>query len=474
MIINKLMFIGVPNLEDHYRRPFRLGSSNDMLDALENAIEDTSVGSIRPSALCNVMERGMSYSADDREDARIVGGWGRHRYRFILEIEIAPIGRHGTSGERVLVVGYTEASDRSIDGTNIPATMEMFVNGVVGLRDTEVREGGRTFVETTIIKPFQVLRGSDARGNRDYLSRPTEVFKTMQLEKTYGRNAETYDTRNVFNGKARTSSVNNDIRGAYLSKLIRADYDGYYSANEYEESQFASSREAASADALNEPQINNNDFLRAISSANRNYTATASFYYEDLIPFTDHRDLEDLDDLTQVSPLTGNDFDYDSIRWNGGDMATVAAFTIARELPALMIDVLMSSCTITINNDRLDGDMPQWDIPDWTMYVDIASSDKIAETLTLRFIDRIIRPLTRDNRLRIDVIIEASTEGMVKIDMSWDGGRFEVFNYPAFCAGVVSSNYTGRLDNLRKLTDSYSDIRKYVIDPAIFREADLD
>ena len=160
MLIKKLIFIGVPDMEQQYRRPFELSASGQLMDELENALEHSGVSAIRPTSLTDVIATGMRFSGTNMDKADINGGWNRHRYRFILELEIDPPSRRGSPGYRVVVTGYTESSDCSLRNDDIPEDMRMFINGVIGIRDTIVMDRGRETIESEIQKPYQILRGS--------------------------------------------------------------------------------------------------------------------------------------------------------------------------------------------------------------------------------------------------------------------------------------------------------------------------
>lgn len=475
MLIKKLLFIGVPDMEQQYRRPFELSSNADMQDALENALEETGVSTLRPSAMVDVVSRGLRFTADRPEKSDIVGGWGRHRYRFIAELEVDRPSRRGVPGYRVVVVGYTESSDHSLDGDSIPEDMRMYINGVIGIRDMIIMDRGHETIKSDIQQPYQILRGISGRNSSrsDFLARPADVFNTITVRQRYA-GEDGKDLRVRFTGP-KTSSRYNNTRAGYLSRLIDGDHEGRLEEAVHQNNQFRNTRDTVAADRLRDPKLTSNQFIETLSSFQPDINDDVSFLYEDLVRFSPRDSIESLDDATTILNFADNDFDYDSVSWKGSDGATMAAVTITRELPAFMIDRALSSIVFIVDNEELDSGEAQFDVIDWSSFVEgIANSEDAAEGLVRNFIRNVIDPLTRNNRILFYARIEFTSEGMILSEIEWDGGRSERFNFPAFGDSLVPPTYTSNYDNLRDLTDRYIDLRKKVIDPVIDRENDLD
>ncbi len=470
MLIKKLIFIGVPDMEQQYRRPFELSASGQLMDELENALEHSGVSAIRPTSLTDVIATGMRFSGTNMDKADINGGWNRHRYRFILELEIDPPSRRGSPGYRVVVTGYTESSDCSLRNDDIPEDMRMFINGVIGIRDTIVMDRGRETIESEIQKPYQILRGISRRGGQnDVLSRPSDLFGALTIRRDYGDEKGT-DLRARFR-KPEASLQRNNTRSGYLARVIAADYDARLEAAANNDSHFNLTRDTVARDLLRDPKVNSNEFINVLASFQPDMHDNVSFLYEDLARFSRHEDMRSLDDTTTIMNFDENEFDYDSVPWKGADGATMAAVTISRELPAFMLDRCLSSVIFIIDNNRLDRGEAQYEIIDWTSYVDgLARTSDVATALVKKVMAEITDHLTRNNRILLYCRVECSQEGMFTIDVEWDGGRTETFNFPAFADALVPPTYTSDIRNLNDFADRYIKLRKEVIDPEINRQ----
>lgn len=475
MKIIKISLIEVSELEEQYRRPYELRADGTVLNKIEEAFDRDSPGDARPKLLTDALVRGLNFSTRT-EHATIVGrgrrnGWDTLRYRFIIEVLIEEPGRRGQPGSRVVLTGYTDSNERNSDN-DIPEELRFYVNSVIGIRDmprTDAR--GDTYIESKVVKPYQVMTGVyGARRDNDFLARPSDVFSRIKAVRELGDD-EVVDTRVMFKSGAEANDRVNNTRGGWLAKLISADYDGRLSVATHGVDSFTKSRDVAAQDVSRDSKLSRNEFMQHLMSVNREVKDSGCFKYGDLIEFSEFGTLRSLDDQTKLYRLEDNEFNYDSLRWDGADAETNVAVTLTREVPSIMTDHLISSIRFTIDNTETDDrDDPQWEIIEWTTHVDGLGSEAFAEAAMHRIIDEIYMPLTRFNSITCDIDVEADIGGMVTTVVSWDGGRDETRNFPAFADGIIPPTITRDRNVLNNLAKSYNRIRKDVIDPVMNRD----
>lgn len=470
--------IEVSELEEQYRRPYELRADGTVLNKIEEAFDRDSPGDARPKLLTDALVRGLNFSTRT-ETATIVGrgrrnGWDTERYRFIAEVLIEEPGRRGQPGSRVVLTGYTDRNERSSDNV-IPEDLRFYVNSVIGIRDTpRVDARGDRYIESKVVKPYQVMTGVyGARRDNDFLARPSDVFSRIKAVRELGDD-DVVDTRVMFKSGAEANDRINNTRGGWLARLISADYDGRISVATHGIDSFVKSRDVAAQDVSRDSKLSRNEFMQHMMTITGNLKDSGFFEYKDLVDISEFGTFRSLDDQTVVYPLEDNKFDYDSLRWDGADAETNVAVTLTREVPSIMTDHLIASMRFVIDNtDTDDRDDPQWDILDWTTHVEGLDSSVFADAAMHRIIDEVYLPLTRFNAITLDVTITADIGGMVTSEISWDGGRCEVRNYPAFADGLVPPTITRDRGVLNNLAKSYDRIRKDVIDPIMNRDIDI-
>lgn len=478
MKLLKLTLIEVSELEEQYRRPYELRADGSVIDKIEEAFDRDSPADARPQLLTDALVRGLSFSSRV-ENATIVGrgrrgGWDSERYRFLAEILIEEPGRYRQPGSRVVIGGYTDRNERSSDN-QIPDDLRFYVNSVIGIRDTpRVDSRGDSYIESKVVRPFQVMNGVyGARRDNDYMARPSDVFCRLTTIRQLG-DGDQYDTRVMFASGAAANDRVNNTRGGWLAKLIAADSEGRIGVATHGVDGFNRSRDTASRDLAKDTKLGRNEFMENIMAKNRNMKDAGYFEYADLIEYSEFGTARSLDDETVVYPLRGNDLNYDSMRWDGADAETNVAVTISREVPSIITDHLISSIRFTIDNTETDdNDEPQWDIIDWTTHVEGLDSRMFAEAAMHRIVDEVFMPLTRFNKISLDLEVEADIGGMVTSYVTWDGGRQEVRNFPAFADGIVPPTITRDRNVLNDLSKKYEKIRRKVIDPLLERTTSI-
>lgn len=477
MRITKLVFIEVSELQEQYRRPYKLRVDGSVMDALDEAFSRDSVASARPKLLLDAITRGLSFSTNV-EDTRIAGngrrgGWDGKRFRFLMEITVEEPGRRGQPGSRVIVSGYTDNNSYS-SASSIDEETKMYINSVIGVRDTwRTDRRGDSYLESKIVKPYQVLSGVYGRNsNNDYLCRPQDIFRRIQTIRDVGDDG--MDTRVMFKAGVEPSERVNNTRAGFLSRIVSNDFHGRMEVVAHGGDNFQTSRNVKSADEARDIKMSRNPFIDTLMSANGNVKESGYFIYKDLVPFSESGTMRSLDADTSIAPLQNNDFDYESIRWDGANGETNAAVTLTREVPSIMTDQNLASMRFTINNDHLDDDgNPEFDLIEWTSHFEGLDGPDVADVAIRRIIEEVYLPLTRFNKLHMDIEVTVDIGGMTAIEMIWDGGSNESFNFPTFADGIVPPTMTRNRSVLDDLAKSYTKLRKECIDPLMNDEVDL-
>lgn len=472
MYVTKLTFVEIADLEDQYRRPYELSLDGQTLHRLEQSIREEG-GSARPALLADVLGQGLEMSSTDIEHVALDGsGWRHARYRYVMEVQVEAVGRY-SSGHRVIVCGYTDRCDKSAN--YMAPDLRMYVNSIVGIRDVERKDNrGNAYIQSTVIDNYQVLLGEfsgfqhNRGGENEYMMRPSDVFGTIEKIRELGDDGEfKADTRNMFINGVATNRRRNNQRARYMSTLIESDRSGQAEMETYyDDITGGASRNVAASDVATEPRFIMNRFMEQLTQR-CNVIQDRWFEYKDLIDFTGRRNMSDLDDVTHFADRCDNDLSVESQSWRGANVETTIACTLCQEVPAIMVDCLLSTVTFTCSNMHSPDGSVEFLASDWAMFVAGDFKMAVIDAFKSRFITEVFNMISRNNVMGVDLDVTADVGGLTTIEISVDGKPWERFAFPSFCDSMISPTVTRDMYRVDDLAKKYELVRKEVVNPMI-------
>jgi hypothetical protein len=469
MRLTKLTLIEVADLEEQYRHPFEFNVGGDVLQSIESLVRSNH-GNLSPDLFIGTASEALRLSSE-AEEVGIAGrtgrrAWRENRYRFIAEVEIEGFARHRNSATRAFVVGYTDRVDLSHENTVAP-DLEMYVNSVVLIRDIEKKDRrGRTYISSKVLDSQQTMLGdidiTGRSGGSEYLMRPYDLFNTVDTHKETGRHDDSIDLRNTFQYGVEMNRRDSNDSNRYLAQVVAADRQGLGNLRTYSNDIMDMSRESEAADILRPQRVDSNLFLKAIASRS-NYAEDNFFEYRDLVPFTDRRSLQDLDEVTKIAPIAHNIFSFESEVWYGASPETMAAAQVCHAIPIIMLGCLFSFVQFRINNLRTYDREPQFILEDSASYIGEDFDDiSVIDTFKGRVIREVFNVISNNGYFDVDLSVSSEEGGFTRVEISIDDNPTVPYVFPSFADAMLTPVVTRNKSLIDDNAERYVDLRKKV------------
>lgn len=444
--IRALMLRETGTYNDMAARPYVTDVKPETMSRFDEATRGGTVFSTE--ALAGVAGSVLRPRAEHEGLVEIDGGFGRERFRFIMEIEHP--NRMG-AGHVQIVTGYTDTlgADVSHSGNHvhINPSMRFFINSVLTMRNV-AHEGadGRRY-QNTVFDNSHVLSAEYSpsirrgEGNTPVRMRPEDTFAAM----AYADNAL------GGGGGGWNDGMDNvlDLRASFADGTCKSRRSNS-SATSFLSTSLTAYRQAANKAALGhgdrysmldssrgtvaENMISDDMFLGPLQRET-SLRSGSSLSYRELLDICPH-----LDDITDVvmtrqlrrdGPVVHRRGDTEEV--TGADYETVAANALAHSVPSIMMDLMITQAAFRATNRTLDGSiqiipgkfrMFRKDFPDPEPYL-----DRLFDRLQIE----VFRDLTRFNRADFDVSMNVNVFGDTSVTISVNGSRPETFVMPSFC-----------------------------------------
>ncbi len=403
-----------------------MGYTADMMASVSNRL-------LRPSA--QLFNPGLDVG-------RIANGWGERRFLFTIELATDVSGNANIQPERIVINGYTDYVGGTHNG-NMDPNMRIYFNSITQLRNVS-RGGfagnGNVVVPTEISHVIGMM--DESQFNPYVLLRPQDVVSDIENAHLYSN--ETYevtDTRSSPVSAPLMSSRNNAIASKYLEKTFQSLLKGYRDPTIGEDQR---TLYTSALDHLKENYITKLAFF-ADMSASTSYTQLGFVTYGEMCKL-----IPNLDQVTGVSfagmpsaagsagsiyfgmPERGS-----TNTWNGSEQETIIATVLGSSIPALMMECLISTITMSFTNRTIDRG--------FSVVIQNASmfSEHIDGSVYVsHFIDRLKREvladITRGNTLDLSVNVAASTIEDTWLQVSFMGGPQVDYVVPSFSDALIS------------------------------------
>ncbi len=403
-----------------------LGYTADMMASVSNRL-------LRPSA--QLFNPGLDVG-------KIANGWGNRRFLFTMEIATDVSGNANIQPERIVLNGYTDYTGATHTGTMDP-NMRIYFNSITQLRNVS-RGGfagnGNVIVPTEISHVIGMM--DDSQFNPYVLLRPQDVVNDIENAQLYS--TETYDvtdTRSSPVSAPLMSSRNNAIATKYLEKTFQSLLKGYRDPSVGEDQRTIYS---SAVEHLKENYTTKLAFFSDLA-ASTSYTQLGFVTYGEmckLIPNLDQVSGISFAGTPSVTGSAGSGYfgipERGSMNsWSGSEQETIIASVLASSVPALMMECLISTITMSFTNRTIDRGFSVV-IQNATMF----SENVDASVYVSHFIDRLKREvlvdITYGNTLDLSVNVAASTIEDTWLQISFMGGPQVDYVVPSFSDALIS------------------------------------
>lgn len=470
--LKRALFTKTGEYHEVFRNPYQLtlGADGDMIDRFENAtdgggrISNDVIGAIASSIL-----RPNFGSAPDK--VAIPNGWRVPRLRCLFEFEILLPGENKATTVEILT-GYTDFVEFTIHGADdveFAPDMKIFFNNAVTSTVVHSRHANGTHGERRIVTNASHVLASNAleipdlRGGQQELTSllPQDVMSHLETEA--GDSRENYgdipgmDFRQNFTADGiKKSRRSNGLPADYIARcingIVNSDRGTDMSYMQPENSRYERARHAVREDSV------------ARDAVFKLFNKEANFDYNQYITFADLAKIfpyfEEVSELIRPADnvyQTSLPNATDTSEWHRTTMETQIATILAQGVPALMMDIALSSIDFVATNLVHDRGVSVFEndvtIRDSRSFMGTTHLIPHNDLFADRFISEILVGLTDSNRHIVYLAVQCEVTGDTRISVSYNEGYTETFVMPTFCdalcAPVVSTDERD-LDNLAK------------------------
>ncbi len=379
----------------------------------------------------------------------IANGWGTRRLLFTIEVSTDTTGNSNIQPERILINGYSDYTGATMSG-NMDPNMRIYFNSVVLLRTVNQHGyawGGQSTVPADIAHVIHMVAdpNADPYGGQTFrnpytLLRPYDVVNSMDNNFIYPGSAfDVTDVRASPTNAPLMSSRNNAIATKYLERTFQSLLKGYRDPTVGEDQR---THYTSAADHLRESYTTKLSLFQDFA-ANTSYNQLGFVTYGEMCKL-----IPNLDQITvlclagKASPTTATSYFGTPERgmvngWNGSDQETMIATVMGSAIPALMMECLINTITMTITNRTLDRDFSVV-IQNVTMFSESIEASAYVPLFVSRLKREILADITQGNTLDVSFNIAASTIEDTWLQISFMGGPVTDYVVPSFSDALIS------------------------------------
>jgi hypothetical protein len=454
--ITKALFCPTGTYGDQFLRPFYLGDNLDYqsMSVLQEATKNGR--NINAGVLAPFAGRLLRPAADVMTGIQIANGWGEQRLRFMLEVHSKTMGANLVS----YVTGYTDYPGFVRTGTNeviFDKNMKLFFNNTVTLQHSQYDAGHGSAVRSSVIDSSHLLFGKyNPSFNPDQsevamTTRPEDIFSIMEVSMQSG-NQPYSDGRLLFADlMPKKSRRSNELTNVYMSSILSNYRDSVTNSM----GGMSTPAEAMSYAIGNvaESVINEDPLFHAICKQ-LNFSEDGSITYGSLCqvsPSLDH-----------VAAVTGGESKYVQAAHQAGQTAglhaatpeCMAATTVAREVPAIMSELMLIGLMFTATNDTIGGEYVV-DIAE--NYLSFANMDmtRYIEMFKQRLIGSVLQGLSNNRQTKFNMQVQVDMFGETYVNISLNGGPIVPHCFTGFADALTAPVMSYNQDSVFKLVSDF-------------------
>lgn len=445
-----------------HHRPMTSHVSADALDRIVNRIEYNHTRRIDPMTVAGIATDIIAPSAVAGQQLPMLNGWDTRRIRFILNVIIQHVAT-GLQDEEYFIQGFTDHVGVSLNGS-IDPNMMFIVNSFVKVDNyINYDQGGGIRYERKIGESGQIINGDiiyQNMGMNVYGLRPSDMFMGIQSAHIHGSqldNANTFDNRFRFNGKALKNNKYHVTPAAYLASVT----DSYCMAN------LSARIQANSADIyetskglVNQDNISYNSFFRIIKNL-KGYANGTIFTMADL-EYLDPN-ISRVTNYLSIGPTNVSSFHHmgQTEFWDGANKETQFATILCNAVPALLMELMISKLAIIVSNNVVANAEPQMQVLD-LISITGAEATPFFEVFRNRFLREVMEDITYNNQIKYNLRMFVDVFGDTKLTLSLNGGPDIDYVTPTFCDSILTPMMTNSRDQFFTAVDDIEQVLSHV------------
>lgn len=437
--IAKMLFCPTGTYGDQFLRPFYLGDNVDF-QSMSVLQEITKGGrNINPGVLAPYSGQLLRPKADVMTGVQIANGWGEQRLRFMMEVHSKTMGANLVT----YVTGYTNYPGyHRMPGNEVvfDSEMRLYFNNTVTIQQASYDAGHGNAVRSSVTDSSHLLFGKyNPSFNADQsqvamATRPEDIFSIMEVSMQAG--GEMYnDGRLMFADLLpKKSRRSNELSNVYMSTVLKNFRDSVTSAT----GGLSTPEEAMSYAIGNvaESVINEDPLFHAICRQ-MNFNEDGSITYGSLCKVSPG--------LDSVAAITGGESKYQQANHIAGQtsglhVATpecLAATTVAREVPAIMSELMLTGLMFTATNDTLGGEYVVEISPHYNSFANMDMTRYI-ESFKQRLIGGVLQGLSNNRLVKFNMTVQVDMFGETYVTISLNGGPMTPHCFAGFADALTA------------------------------------
>lgn len=437
--VTKLLFCPTGTYGDQFLRPFYLGDNVDV-QSLSILQEVTRGGrNINPGVLAPFSGQLLRPKADVMTGIKIANGWGDQRLRFMMEVHSQTMGATLVS----YVTGYTDYPGYHRVNTNeviFDQNMKLYFNNTVTLQQAKYDAAHGSAVRSSVIDSSHLLFGKynpSFNGDQNEVAmttRPEDIFSIMEVNLQAG-GQQYNDGRLLFADlMPKKSRRTNELTNVYMSTVLANYRDSITNAN----GGMSTPGEAMSFAIGNvaESVINEDPLFHAICRQ-LGFGEDGSITYGALCKVSPG--------LDYVAALTGGESKYVQANHIAGQTAglhaatpeCMAATTVAREVPAIMSELMLTGLMFTATNDTIGGEYVVEISPNYNSFAQMDMTRYI-ESFKQRLVGGVLQGLSNNRMTKFNMSVQVDMFGETYVNISLNGGPMVPHCFAGFADALTA------------------------------------
>lgn len=440
MHISKFVMLESGTFNDPMLRPYRSHIDPSIVSQFQEATQGGA--NLSPAALSGIAGNIIRPAAQPSAAVAIDNGWDTRRFRFLMEVNSA-VG-YGYSNKQI-ISGYSDHAGFSSSGY-IDPNMRLYFNNSVVLKTV----GNNGVMSTMMGEATQILmsmeRNNPMIDTKLVSMRPADVVAEMSAITL--ESGDVHDFRTGFFEGPKKSRRSNSIAPAFMSKVMTGLHQTFNNP-EMNHAKSGTELYAEARDNIRDTYTTADPFMGKLMRE-CDYGARGFITYGELcrmFPETDSICIfTPAVKLTRMGiPLaTRGDSEY----WSVTTTEAVISTTLLHAVPSMMMDLMITKCTIVATNETHDG----------SIYIQLANPASFTDGIDMRpylaqFEDRlrmqILRDITNNNYINFRLQMIVDVVGETRINISFAGQPEVEFVAPSFADGIMSPLITNSKFDLR-------------------------
>ena len=431
LTLSKFLVVGTNTYNDQMLRPYSTHVDQHVIETFQEATHHGR--QVNRSTLAGIAGQALRPSAEPTAALAIANGWDSRRFRFLMQFDTASAFGAQT---RQIITGYTDHPGASHDGQHMDLNMRLYFNNSVQIQ-AHTGLGGIGNQETIRVADASQILFAPQYTNvaaNTIMMRPADIAASLSSA-GLGLGDETHDYRcSLSQHGIHKSKRANAVAPEYLHKTINALTDAYSHADTTADS---AEIYAGAYASLREGMLVHDNFLAMISKCTQ-YAINGYMTYGEfcqLFPNSEHvRAIAMQGNAQQTSMIPsrgGSEF------WHVATHEAVIASILSQAIPAIMMDNMITGCTILATNQTLNGQM-QIQLRDPMSFAAGMDMSPYLQRMHQMLLQTVFADITRNNMFTVDIAVHCNILADTMTSVSLNGGPMIPYVTPSFCDAMLS------------------------------------